>query len=118
MAAHVELVLDVADADRAVAFWAAALGYHPYGRWEQYRSLVDPGGAGPKLILQQVDDRKVAKNRMHLDVHAADVPAEVARLVALGATRLDDAPVVEAGTSWLRMADPDGNEFCLCQLQA
>jgi predicted enzyme related to lactoylglutathione lyase len=118
MAAHIEVVLDVADADRAVEFWSAALGYRPHGRWEQYRSLVDPDGAGPKLILQQVADAKVAKNRMHLDVHAADVAATVARLVELGANVLDQAPVVEAGTSWARMSDPDGNELCVCQLQA
>ena len=117
MAAHVEIVLDVADADRAVAFWAAALGYRPHGRWEQYRSLVDPDGAGPKLILQQVADPKLAKNRMHLDVHAADVAATVGRLLELGASVLDQDPVVGAGTSWVRMTDPDGNELCVCQLQ-
>jgi predicted enzyme related to lactoylglutathione lyase len=113
----VEVVVDVADAERAVAFWSAALGYRPYGSWEQYRSLVDPDGQGPKVILQQVSDPKVGKNRVHLDLHAPDVEAEVARLEGLGAVRLDAAPVAEAGTSWVRMSDPDGNELCVCQLQ-
>ncbi len=115
VASRVQLVLDVSDADLAAAFWAAALGYVPYGRWEQYRSLVDPDGAGPKLILQEVADVKSGKNRMHLDVHVADVEAEVERLTLLGALRLDLEPVAEAGTSWIRMQDPDGNEFCVCQ---
>jgi catechol 2,3-dioxygenase-like lactoylglutathione lyase family enzyme len=117
VATRVQLVLDVSDADRAATFWAAALGYRPFGRWEQYRSLVDPDGVGPKLILQQVAEGKAGKNRMHLDVHVPDVEAEVARLAVLGATRLDVEPVAEAGTSRIRMQDPDGNEFCVCQLQ-
>ena len=53
---------------------------------------------------------------MHLDVHAADIEAEAARLVGLGATRTREAPFAEAGTSWILMADPEGNEFCVCQL--
>ncbi len=114
MAAHVELVLDTSDVDRLAEFWADALSYRLFGRFEQYRSLVDPDGRGPKLILQQVPEPKSAKNRMHLDVHAADVAAEVVRLVGLGARRLDEAPIDEAGTSWVRMQDPDGNEFCVC----
>jgi predicted enzyme related to lactoylglutathione lyase len=114
MAAHVELVLDASDVDRLAEFWAAALGYRPFGRFKQYRSLVDPDGRGPKLILQQVPEPKSAKNRMHLDVHAADVAAEVVRLVGLGARQIDEAPLDEAGTSWVRMQDPDGNDFCVC----
>jgi predicted enzyme related to lactoylglutathione lyase len=117
VALRLEVVVDVADADRAVAFWSAALGYEPYGSWQQYRSLVDPDGVGPKLVLQQVADGKTGKNRVHLDLHARDVEAEVARLEALGAVRLDATPVAEAGTSWVRMTDPDGNELCVCQLQ-
>ena len=117
MASVVQVVLDVPDADRAAAFWAAALGYRPHGSWEQYRSLVDPAGAGPKLILQQVAQAKVGKNRMHLDVHVPDVEAEVTRLAGLGATRLDAEPIAEAGTQWVRMQDPDGNEFCVCRLE-
>jgi predicted enzyme related to lactoylglutathione lyase len=117
MAVHLEVVVDVADADRAVAFWSAALGYEPYGSFFQYRSLVDPDGVGPKLVLQEVADAKEGKNRVHLDLHVADVEAEVARLESLGATRLDGTPIVEAGTHWVRMADPDGNELCVVRLR-
>ncbi len=118
MAAHVEVVIDVEDAERAADFWAAALGYRRHGSWEQYRSLVDPDGTGPKLIVQQVAEPRAGKNRVHLDVHAADVEAEVHRLVALGAERLDLDPIQEAGTAWVRMRDPDGNDFCVCRLEA
>ena len=116
MAAKLELVLDCTDADLLADFWAAALGYERYGSSGPYRSLVDPDGVSPKLILQIVDEPKTGKNRMHLDVHAADIEAEAQRLVGLGATRLRDEPFVETGTSWILMADPEGNEFCVCRL--
>jgi predicted enzyme related to lactoylglutathione lyase len=114
VAAHLEIVIDASDAERLAAFWAAALGYKAHGAHQQYRSLVDPDGSGPKVIIQQVAEPKAAKNRVHLDVHAADVEAEVGRLARLGAARLDERTIAEAGTSWVRMSDPDGNEFCVC----
>jgi hypothetical protein len=112
----VQIVLDAVDADLLADFWAAALGYQRYGAFEQYRSIVDPAGAGPKMIIQQVPEPRRAKNRMHLDVHHADVPGEVERLEGLGARRTDVEPIAEAGTSWVRMVDPEGNEFCVCRL--
>ncbi len=111
-----ELVLDCTDPERLADFWAVALGYERYGSSAPYRSLVDPDGVSPKLILQTVDEPKTVKNRMHLDVHATDIEAEAQRLVGLGATRLRDEPFVEVGTSWILMADPEGNEFCVCRL--
>ena len=111
---YLQIAFDAADVDRLADFWAAALGYERFGSFAQYRSLVDPSGRGPKLIVQQVPEVKAAKNRMHLDIHVADVEGEVLRLIELGAHRIDQAAIQEAGTSWVRMADPDGNEFCLC----
>ena len=115
MATTIELVLDCADPDLMADFWAAALGYRRHGQAANYRSLVDPDGIGPKLILQGVDEPKTVKNRMHLDIHHADIEAEADRLVALGAVRLQDEPVVEHGTSWILLTDPEGNELCVCQ---
>lgn len=126
MTAKLELVLDCADADAQADFWAAALGYDRFGEAGQYRSLVPPGpvgdvglgprdGAGPKLILQQVPEAKIAKNRLHLDVITPDIEAEAARLVGLGATRTPDAVFEEHGHRWIAMLDPEGNEFCVCE---
>ena len=117
MAANLVLVLDCADADSLAAFWREALGYRPRGTAAQYRSIEPPPGeTGPKLVLQQVAEPKTGKNRLHVDleVAAVDVDAEVARLEGLGARRLDDAPVEEHGMRWWVMADPEGNEFCVC----
>jgi len=114
-ARRLAIVIDAADADALLGFWVAALGYEPYGRSGQYRSAVPARGRdGPKLIVQQVaDPRTVGKNRLHIDIEVGDeMERECDRLVALGATRLG-APIAEAGTGWVVMADPEGNEFCL-----
>jgi predicted enzyme related to lactoylglutathione lyase len=114
MATQVAIVLDCADPDRLADFWAAALGYDLLGRAGTYRALVDPDGRGPKLILQGVDEPKTVKNRCHIDVHVDDIDAEADRLAGLGATRLRDAAFEEHGTRWIAMADPEGNELCVC----
>lgn len=111
----IELVLDCADADAQAEFWTAALGYTLLGGAEQYRSLVPPDGdAGPKILLQQVAEPKPGKNRMHLDMHVPDIEGEVSRLIALGARRTRDEQFHEFGHDWIAMADPEGNEFCVC----
>ena len=115
MTASLELVLDCADAQRLAQFWTAALGYRRLGSAGSYVALVPLEGDPPKLILQQVAEPKTAKNRMHLDMLAPDIEAEAQRLVELGAERLRVEPVVEHGTRWIVMADPEGNEFCVCQ---
>ena len=113
--ARIELVLDCADPDRMLSFWTAALGYRHEGTAANYRSLVPVSGEGPKLILQGVDEPRTAKNRMHFDILAPDIETEATRLVTLGAVRARHAPVEEHGTRWIVMADPEGNEFCVCQ---
>ena len=113
--ARIELVLDCADPDRMVAFWTAALGYRHEATAANYRSLVPVGGEGPKLILQGVDEPRTVKNRMHFDILAPDIEAQAARLVALGAVRARRDQVEEHGTRWIVMADPEGNEFCVCR---
>lgn len=86
--------------------------------------MVDPEGSGPRLFFQRVPEGKRAKNRVHLDVRAAPglegdarmaaLEAEAARLVALGATRLDrHEPAPPLSFGHIVMADPEGNEFCL-----
>jgi predicted enzyme related to lactoylglutathione lyase len=116
MSKRIELVLDCGDAERLAEFWAAALGYRRFGAAGTYISMVpDPDDGRPKLLLQGVPEAKTGKNRMHLDVIASDIEAEATRLVGLGAQREPGGLVEEHGGRWLRMADPEGNEFCVCQ---
>jgi predicted enzyme related to lactoylglutathione lyase len=51
---------------------------------------------------------------MHLDIETRDIETEATRLEALGATRVQGDQVREHGTNWVLMADPEGNEFCVC----
>ena len=114
MVAMIELVLDVAALDPMVEFYVEALGYERRGSIAQYASIAPPKGEpGVKLILQRVDEPKTTKNRLHLDIHHPDIETEANRLERLGARRVQRFD--EVGTSWILMADPEGNELCVCQ---
>jgi len=129
MARLKDVVLDCDHPASLARFWAAALdGYEiaPYDDEEiaRLRSLgysgpeEDPGvkilgpPGAPSFYCQLVPEGKTAKNRCHVDLWSDDVPAEAARLEALGATRLPLQPA-DAGDDFVAMADPAGNEFCL-----
>jgi predicted enzyme related to lactoylglutathione lyase len=108
------LVLDCADPERLAEFWAPALGYVNLGTAGAYVALFPNGRPGPKLLLQRVTEPKTVKNRMHVDIEVPDIETEAARLVDLGATRISEGPRSEHGSTWILMADPEGNEFCVC----
>ncbi len=64
----------------------------------------------PGLLFLRVLDAKAAKNRLHFDFRPVDHDDEVARLLELGATRID---IGQGDVSWAVLADPEGNEFCV-----
>lgn len=64
----------------------------------------------PGLLFVPFEGPKVGQNRLHIDLRPDDQDAEVDRLVGLGATRLD---VGQGDASWVVLADPEGNEFCV-----
>ena len=113
-APHFGLVLDCADPERLAEFWAEALGYANVGSAGAYVALYPREGTGPKLLLQRVAEPKATKNRMHLDIEVPDIEAEADRLSGLGAQRVSDDTCSEHGSTWILMADPEGNEFCIC----
>nr|BFF16215.1 hypothetical protein GCM10025699_75180 [Microbacterium flavescens] len=65
----------------------------------------------PGLLFVRVPEAKTLKNRLHLDFRPDDQDAEVERLLALGATRSDVGQTSDV--SWVVLADPEGNEFCV-----
>ena len=102
--------------DELVAFWQAALDYVPREPPQDgWVVLTDPTGAGPNISLDRVDERRLPPlgelSRVHLDLYTADQPAEVERLVGLGATRYER----ESGPNddFVVLVDPDGNRFCV-----
>jgi Glyoxalase-like domain len=109
---NVDIVIDCADPEKLASFWAAALGYRSVGFLEPYYLLLPTERAFPPVILQRVPEPKQAKARIHFDLRVADVAAEVHRLEALGACRIDVGQGDEV--DWVPMADPEGNEFCVC----
>ena len=118
MTATIGLVLDCVDPEALAAFWSGALGYTIVGGAGNYMMLVDGVGVGPKLLLQAVPEAKTAKNRMHFDIETPLVDEEVSRLEALGAIRVEADTRSEHGSRWVVMADPEGNEFCVCDAGA
>jgi predicted enzyme related to lactoylglutathione lyase len=108
------LVLDCRDPERLADFWAPALHYQTLGGAGAYVLLAPSEPGPPNLLLQRVPETKAVKNRMHLDVHVPDIETEAARLESLGATRVQAESMSEHGSRWILMADPEGNEFCVC----
>ena len=100
------VVLNVTEVGRAAAFWRNALGY--VRRADGHEGvLVPPGGEGPALLLDETD-------MTHLDLHVGseqEQRAEVERLIGLGAQRVDW--VYPEGTSFVVLADTEGNLFCV-----
>jgi predicted enzyme related to lactoylglutathione lyase len=115
------VTFDCSDSLVVGTFWSAALDrpldpqasseYAAIGFAGRRDSVGWAPADDPTWLFVQVPEAKVAKNRVHLDVMAPGVDAEVARLVDLGATRVAD--IEEYGYTWTVMTDPDGNEFCV-----
>jgi predicted enzyme related to lactoylglutathione lyase len=102
------------DGSREVGyFWSNALGWPLVWDQDQETAIRSPRG-GPKITWGGPPVRpKTARNRLHVDLAPpdhGDQQAEVARLVSLGATRLD---IGQGEATRVVMADPDGNEFCV-----
>ena len=112
--ARMDLVIDCADPAALAPFWRDALDYREYFTDASFAVLVPKDGNSSPLVLQGVPEPKSGKNRMHLDIVVDDIEPEVARLQALGATRLDERAQSFGDTLWIRMADPEMNEFCVC----
>ena len=140
MAHDVQVAVDCARPHELADWWAEALGWevepqdeafirrmvaeghaseehtvHHRGalRWRSATALRSPEPGRPRVLFQAVPEPKTVKNRLHLDVHvgADRREAEVARLVGMGATELWRES--QGPYSWVTLADPEGNEFCV-----
>ncbi len=106
------VTFDAADPRRLAAFWSEVTGYTTVAERDDFVALQAPDKRGVRRILFfQVPEPKVAKSRMHVDLASRDPAVEVARLVALGAKKIEERQ--GNGTSWTVMLDPEGNEFCV-----
>lgn len=107
-----ELVVDSGDPHRIARFWAAVLDYKISEEDEESSAIEPPDGSRPLILFFKVPEGKTVKNRLHIDVNPLDrnQQEEVERLLELGATKID---IGQGEQSWVVMADPEGNEFCV-----
>jgi predicted enzyme related to lactoylglutathione lyase len=112
---HKAVTFDCADATVVSQFWSAVLGRpidsEPMAPSPFFASIGLNDTSRIAYMFIQVPEAKSVKNRVHLDLDSDDVAAEVARVVALGATHIHDKD--EYGMRWTTLADPEGNEFCI-----
>jgi len=136
---RIQIAVDAHDPHALCRFWAAALDYRIEDHHDQVLALVDqglvsleeetveidgrrafataaactdPDGTGPRLLFQTVPEPKTVKDRIHLDLHLEGGREElVDRLLGLGATKLWDGR--QGPQTWVTLADPEGNEFCV-----
>jgi predicted enzyme related to lactoylglutathione lyase len=104
------ITFDTTDPEKAAQWWADAAG----GQVTSYvpgEFVAVERRPGPKLLFQKVPDPTPGKNRVHLDFTAADLDAEVNRLVNLGASETGRHSIGDFG--WVVLADPEGNAFCV-----
>jgi predicted enzyme related to lactoylglutathione lyase len=107
-----ELVVDASDPSSLASFWMAVLGWELAGTDDDGVQIIEPSGKLPTLMFVHVPEAKTNKNRLHIDLNpvGCDQNEELARLLALGARPVD---VGQGEQSWVVLADPEGNEFCL-----
>lgn len=145
MAHSIQVVIACQDPDRLARFWAGALGYivqpppEGFETWDEFAdsvgipedrrndlsAVVDPDGAGPRILFERYDGGE-PNQRVHIDVNSvgggrvelsdeerrARLSEERARLEGLGATFKREATGL-AGETWIEMFDPEGNWFCV-----
>jgi hypothetical protein len=103
--------IDCADPAALARFWAEALDYKILpGDDPDEVSVVPKDGKGTPLGFFRVPEGKSVKNRLHLDLRPEDQAAEVDRFLALGARKID---IGQGSPTWVVLADPEGNEFCI-----
>lgn len=116
-----ELAIDSANPTALAEFWCAVLGYEiqdtedgvvTIGSPAVPEGKTRPGPVPPTLTFARVPEGKTVKNRLHIDLNPTDQDQaeEVRRLLALGARHTD---VGQGQQSWITLADPEDNEFCV-----
>ena len=108
------ICVDSTEPARTASFWEQALGWRRTYQTPDEVVLEPPEGSpedgiSPDILFLRVPEEKAVKNRLHIDLRPDDQEAEVARLEALGARRIDVGQ--GADVTWVVLADPEGNEF-------
>src|SRR5215831_12547628 len=105
-----QTVVDAHDPGALGRWWVDALGWVVVNDDPNEFEIRPEADRLPGLLFVLVPEPKSQKNRLHLDFRPDDRDVEVGRLLNLGATRSD---VGQREQSWVVLADPEGNEFCV-----
>ena len=107
------LEIDAVNPPLLAKFWCSVLDWVVVDQEDDDRTIGPAEGSGMRIDIIAVPDAKVVKNRLHLDLRAdgCSTADELERLVALGARRVDVGQGPDV--TWVVLADPEGNEFCL-----
>ena len=106
-----DITFDVLNPRRMAQFWAAVLGYEVLEVTEELAIIADAEKRSPRCCFQKVDTPKMGKNRVHLDLYAEGMKADVERITGLGAQKVVERE--DGGVVWTVMLDVEGNEFCV-----
>jgi catechol 2,3-dioxygenase-like lactoylglutathione lyase family enzyme len=109
------ICIDTPDPAPLARWWADLLGWRITFDEPDEVVLEPPAGSvadgvSPDILFVKVPEGKAVKNRLHIDLRPEDQAAEVARAEAMGATRID---IGQGEPTWVVLADPEGNEFCI-----
>ncbi|WP_416981053.1 VOC family protein [Streptomyces sp. T028] len=105
-----QVVVDSHDPVALGRWWAQALGWVVVNNDPDEYEIRQAPDRLPGLLFLHVPEGKQVKNRLHLDFRPLDQRAEVSRLLSLGARHAD---VGQGEQTWVTLADPEGNEFCV-----
>jgi hypothetical protein len=112
-----ELIVDARDPWALADWWAQVLEIPVDEKSEEDGAriaVLSPPDSVRQIVFVDVPEHKTIKNRLHIDLrpHGCDQATELERLKALGATEID---IGQGEQTWVVLADPEGNEFCLLQ---
>lgn len=109
------VTVDAKDPRKLAEFWEQVLDYKRIEETapdaDEIEVCIAPkDGNGNEILFVEDHEEKVMKNRIHFDLNPTDQAAEVDRVLALGATKVD---IGQTDVTWVVLADPEGNEFCI-----
>jgi 4a-hydroxytetrahydrobiopterin dehydratase len=110
-----DVAIDCSDENAVRPFWRVGLGYRESGPADDLE-LLDPRGTGPRVWFQHMEIQRTERNRIHLDVYVpvAECEERVQDIIDVGGVLLTD----EHAPDWWVLADPEGNELCVCSWDA